>query len=554
MFGRFRFGSFSKSKPFTIAVIAVTVSILFLIWIQYRSLSDLEDKTTAALNENLRRSMLAIASRAGDEVRDIAIKTLHGIEVRDYEEKEIIEIESCFAQIRRENPQVRDLFLIPLYQDNAEKYAVFSVPDEAGRLVKFSEFGADPAVSDAINNFKAAQYSRISIDLKNDLIFWTAISSKDGEFRAYIFYPLLNQKTQTISGFAGLTLEQNYIKEQLLPKIITLATIDNAEAGESSNIDVAVVYDQKHKLYESRPDVDNFEIRVPFLPAFPNWFLAAGHKNTTIGQLAQDNFQKTLAFSLAGVSLLIAGMILTLRAVSRETKLAEAKSTFVSNVSHELKTPLALIRLFAETLELGRVKDRAKAQEYYRIINSESRRLTQLIDNILDFSQIEAGLKGYQFITANVAETVEDVIETYKPHLVNAGFRFRINIEPDLPPVSFDRHAIAQAVLNLLSNAIKYSSHNKQLIVTVCLAGNNVLIIIEDKGIGIPPAERKKVFDKFYRINTGLVHKTKGSGLGLSLVKHIVAAHRGRIYVESKPEKGSTFTISLPVSSMEKNF
>jgi signal transduction histidine kinase len=239
---------------------------------------------------------------------------------------------------------------------------------------------------------------------------------------------------------------------------------------------------------------------------------------------------------------------LTLRATAREMKLAQAKSTFVSNVSHELKTPLALIRLFAETLELGRVKSGDKAKEYYRIINNESRRLTQLINNILDFSKIEAGRKEYEFVESDITEVVEEVIRSYEYQIINAGFELNAQIEHDLPLVSIDRDAISQAVLNLINNAVKYSDESKEITVQVRLRDRSVAIEVADKGIGIPRSEQDKIFEKFYRVSTGLVHNTKGSGLGLALVKHIVEAHDGKIIVESAPGKGSRFTMMIPVN------
>jgi signal transduction histidine kinase len=289
---------------------------------------------------------------------------------------------------------------------------------------------------------------------------------------------------------------------------------------------------------------------MSFAPAFPQWKLALGYKNTTIEQLARGNFTKNLLLTLLLLSILILGIILTLRATSREMKLAEAKSTFVSNVSHELKTPLALIRLFAETLELGRVKSAEKAHEYHRIINSESRRLTQLINNILDFSKIEAGRKEYQFVESDVAEVVEDVLKSYDYQITSAGFELTTDIAADLPPVAIDRDAISQALLNLVNNAVKYSDDVKKISVRMRRRDGFVAIEVADHGIGIPRAEQEKIFEKFYRVSTGLVHDTKGSGLGLALVKHIVEAHKGNIQLESAPGRGSRFTMLIPANGV----
>ena len=241
-------------------------------------------------------------------------------------------------------------------------------------------------------------------------------------------------------------------------------------------------------------------------------------------------------------------MALTLRATDREARLAQAKSNFVANVSHELKTPLSLLSLFSEILELGRVKNEEKKIEYYRIIRHESLRLNKMIDNILDFSKIEAGRKTYNFADGDIAEVIENVLSSYRYQITNSGFDIKTNMQPDLPLVLIDRDAMAQAISNLLDNAIKYSGEVKQLSITTQTFRSNLSIEIADHGIGIPRAEQAKIFEKFYRVGNGLVHDVKGSGLGLSLVKHIIEAHDGTISVESDVGKGSRFTILLPLA------
>jgi len=271
--------------------------------------------------------------------------------------------------------------------------------------------------------------------------------------------------------------------------------------------------------------------------------------DTNIESLARNSFWESLALTLLVLAFLVAGIVLTLRATDREIRLAQAKSGFVSNVSHELKTPLSLISLFAEILELGRVKNDDKKREYYGIIRDESHRLTKLIDNILDFSKIEAGHKAYNFDFGNIGEVVENVLSSYQYQITNFGFEVKTNIENNIPPVLIDRDAIAQAILNLLDNAIKYSGEIKEISIEVKTRDSYLNIEIEDRGLGIPRSEKTKIFEKFYRVGNGLVHDVKGSGLGLSLVKHIIEAHKGKISVESEVGKGSRFTISIPLDS-----
>jgi len=235
------------------------------------------------------------------------------------------------------------------------------------------------------------------------------------------------------------------------------------------------------------------------------------------------------------------------RNISREMNLARLKSDFVANVSHELRTPLALIRLYAETLELGRLTAKEKYQEYFRIIREESERLSALINNILDFSRIEAGRKEYEFKETDLGELVRTTLESYRFQIEQNGFAFEENIAADIPPVNVDREAIARSLLNLVNNALKYSKDQKYIGVSLYRANGSVNLEVRDRGIGIAPAEQEKIFEKFYRCGDPLVHNTKGSGLGLSLVRHIAQAHGGNVSVESAPQKGSIFTIALPI-------
>jgi signal transduction histidine kinase len=263
-----------------------------------------------------------------------------------------------------------------------------------------------------------------------------------------------------------------------------------------------------------------------------------------------EQFLRNTILVIGALSLfLAAGIVLTYRNVTREMALAKLKSDFVSNVSHELRTPLALIRLYAETLEMGRLQTKEKYQEYYSIIRKESERLTALINNILDFSRIEAGRKEYKFDDTDLSALVRDTLEAYRYQIEQLGFAFQVNIDDALPSVKVDREAIARSLLNLVNNAVKFSNDDKFLGVKLYRANGSVRLEVVDHGIGIPRGDLNKVFDKFYRAGDSLVHNTKGSGVGLSLVRHIAEAHGGDVSVQSTPGRGSKFTISLPLGS-----
>jgi signal transduction histidine kinase len=283
---------------------------------------------------------------------------------------------------------------------------------------------------------------------------------------------------------------------------------------------------------------------------FPGMTLAIKLRGTTLEAIGQ-HFVRTSFLGLGALSLILAGgIVLTYRNVSKEMALARLKSDFVSNVSHELRTPLSLIRLYAETLEMGRLNSPEKYQEYYCIIRKESERLSALINNILDFSRIEAGRKEYDFRETDLRELVRNTLESYRYQIEQLGFAYEERID-EVPRLRLDREAMARSLLNLVNNALKYSQDRKYIGVKLYRENGSVKLEVSDHGIGIPHQEQNKIFEKFYRVGNPLVHNTKGSGLGLSLVRHIVRAHGGEVLVDSAPGQGSKFTITLPVKQGE---
>ena len=210
--------------------------------------------------------------------------------------------------------------------------------------------------------------------------------------------------------------------------------------------------------------------------AFPELVMGIKYQGTTI-QAITERFLRTSYITLGCISLLlISGLYFTYRSVNKAMELAKLKSDIVSNVSHELRTPLSLIRLYAETLELGRIPDDAKQLEYYRIIRKESERLTALINNILDFSRIEAGKKEYEFRDTDLSSLVRSTLDAYRYQIEQNGFTYEEYITDELPPVRIDREAIARSLLNLVNNAIKYSNQDKYLAVSLYRSNGSVKI------------------------------------------------------------------------------
>jgi signal transduction histidine kinase len=251
------------------------------------------------------------------------------------------------------------------------------------------------------------------------------------------------------------------------------------------------------------------------------------------------------------VGITLAGGYLFWRDTRREMRLAAMRSQFVSSVSHELRTPLTAIRMFAETLLLGRAARHDTRDAYLQTIVSESERLTRLLDNVLDFAKIEAGRKTYHLRPCSPADVVRSAASTMGDLLARNGFHLDIAIDDEMPLVLADRDALEQALLNLLSNAVKYSGRGRQIQLGVRRRDRRVVIDVIDAGIGIPPAEQSRIFEKFYRVNDPEHASIPGTGLGLTLVAHVVAAHQGDIRVQSEVGRGTTFSIVLPAASAD---
>ena len=361
----------------------------------------------------------------------------------------------------------------------------------------------------------------------------------------------------------GASFDPEYLKQTFLPQMldalvayklgedggnrVAIAAYLGESEGDSSSSGLTTGYWIKPLAASAGWGDGKPEVSRNLADVFPGLTLGIKFQGTSVEALGRSWVHRSF-LTLGVLSLLLCGgLVLTYRSVSKEVALAKLKSDFVSNVSHELRTPLSLIRLYAETLELGRVKGQAKVEEYYRTIRQESERLTALINNILDFSRIEAGRKEYEFRQTDLAELVSSTLDTYRGQIDEHGFTLEQRIDANIPPVHVDREAIARTLVNLVNNALKYSDREKFIGVKLYRADRMLKLEVADRGIGIPRNEQSKIFEKFYRAGDPLVHNTKGSGLGLSLVRHIAHAHGGEVAVESTPGKGSTFTLTLPI-------
>ena len=392
------------------------------------------------------------------------------------------------------------------------------------------------------------------VSMKPHRIYFSQAQTKRADGPAYLLTAIFLLPAEDRTVVAGVTFDPCYMKSDFLANMLD-EFVKDKNGEQSGNTRAMIIYraDQMD-VREIKPIVATAgwgegkpEVTRKLDDVFRGLALGIKFQGTSVEAMGHIWIRNSFII-LGFLSLMIiGGLVLTKHMVSKEMAVAKLKSDFVSNVSHELRTPLALIRLYAETLELGRITTKEKKHQYYRIIRKESERLTALINNILDFSRIEAGRKEYEFRETDIADLVRNTLDSYRYQIEQQGFALEESIDPDLPAVRVDREAIARALVNLVNNALKYSQDEKYLGVKLYRDNGSVKLEVADHGIGIARRDQTKIFEKFYRAGDPLVHNTKGSGLGLSLVRHITEAHGGEIEVESAPGTGSKFIMSLPL-------
>lgn len=240
--------------------------------------------------------------------------------------------------------------------------------------------------------------------------------------------------------------------------------------------------------------------------------------------------------------------ILISQVLQRQLRLARLKSDLVGTVSHELKTPLASVRLLVDTLLESEEYDEQQTTDYLQLISKENARLTRLIDNFLTFSRMERGRIGFEFSLIDPAELIERAFEVAGERFRQPDCRVSTDVAEDLPPIKADEDALVTVVLNLLDNAYKYSESDREIEVRAYQDGGRVAVSVRDNGIGLSKKACKRVFQQFFQVDRTLARRNQGCGLGLSIVDYIVRAHGGQARVESQLGQGSTFTVSFPAA------
>jgi signal transduction histidine kinase len=531
--------------------VAVAIPAGVLIAAQYRSIRDLE-RTSVVVLETLSTQ---VADTLREALRHQFEKPSFQVERIDHFAIEQLELEKVVATLRQRAPSVPLVDAFYLWSKRGEdRYGVLEMVNRpsAPETLQFEPAGSE-----------SGRLLELARELAGYRLPWgTSVVQLDGREQALVIHLLFDSSArERLTSLIAFRVDLDRFRSTVLPDMLeplmstanrqtSLATLvaevvdrDGRAIYRSAAQPLRVLEQRKLPLVFFAPDI--MPTRDPCDGCVPEWHLRVGYAEGSAASIAYASTRgyRTLLASL--VALLAFGIVLAGRMALKEMQLAEAKSHFVASVSHELKTPLALIQLFAETLELGRVRSAERAREYYAIINAEARKLAALIDNVLDFSRTESGLGMYRLLPVDLGQVVRHIVSGFEAQFAHQGFEVHLDVAEVIAPVLADEEAVGLAVANLLSNAMKYSGTSREILVSVFPADRGVAVRVEDRGIGIPRRHHRRIFRKFYRVGEG-ADAPRGCGLGLAIVDHVMRAHRGRVTLESEPGRGSTFTLVFP--------
>lgn len=357
-----------------------------------------------------------------------------------------------------------------------------------------------------------------------------------------LFAFAVQEDTITVNTVLLLVNTDKFIRENLGPKIQVVAQ-DRFYISVFKENSSEEIYSNEFQGAEDKNITQKKEIWL-----FPEYDLGIQMRGNTIENLVRERTRTNIILLIVMDVILLLGAWFVFKNIRKQIRLNQLKTDFISNVSHEIRTPLALINMYSETLEMGRVPNEDKKMEYYKVINTEANRLSRMVNKILNFSRIERGKREYHFINCNLNTELELMLENYRQHFDQNGFDIKFEVDNALPELKLDKEAVAEAIINLIDNAMKYSSDNKRIDISTKVEGEFVFVRVQDYGIGIAKKDQALVFDKFFRVTSGnLALKAKGSGIGLSIVKHIMEAHHGKVELESSLGKGSCFSLIFPI-------
>jgi signal transduction histidine kinase len=543
-------------------VVAIPMAVLF--YFQFRSLKDIEATSTVVLRQLSSETADSVTRSIEDYLKRPHISVLLRIPAARMEPFDFSYIEPVFNDALTESPFVESFYMWTEKGPQSNKWLAFDrnsqqVPSGSVEQ-RFRE--------DKVLGAKLLARFRDLVKTRRAIVAFTeTINGRPHYVQAQLRFE--GPARERITSVMAFSVDAEKLRSEFIPAVLRdwLATVQ--QPSGFPRLETEILDEQGRHIFRSHPeqstshfspvdersfaiiffDKELLEFAAPYEEHREMWGLRTSYGPQPIPEIVSASTRPQQALMIVLAVAMGLGVFLVAGAAAREVRVAELKSNFVASVSHDLKTPLALIQLFAETLELGRVRTPERAQEYYRIINGEAKKLTRLIENILDFSRMEAGLRPYRMEPADLAESVKNVLARMQTQIEQGHFAISTKIDADLPRVLADEGAAEQAIENLLANAMKYSGEARNIEVTATRISGHIVVGVTDHGIGISRREQGRIFRKFYRVQRDLGGGPQGTGLGLAIVDHTMRGHGGFVRVESEPEHGSTFALHFPIPS-----
>jgi signal transduction histidine kinase len=542
-------------------VVAIPMAVLF--YFQFKSLNDIEETSAVVLRQLSSDTAESLTRAIEDYLKRPHISVLLRITAGRTEPLDLNYIEPIFNDGLLESPFVESFFVWTERGPRSNQWLVF---DQASRAHPAGDLDRRFREDEVVGAKLLGRFREL-VELRRAIVAFTEIING----RPYYVQAQLRFEgpaRERMTSVVAFAVDAEKLRTQFIPAVMSDWLASVQQPSGFPHLETEVLDEAGGKIFASHPertatvtpvdersfaiiffDKELLEFAAPYEQHREIWGLRTSYGPQPITEIVSASTRPQQALMIVLAIAMALGVFLVAGAAAREVRVAELKSNFVASVSHDLKTPLALIQLFAETLELGRVRTPERAQEYYGIINGEAKKLTRLIENILDFSRMEAGLRPYRMEPADLLESVTKVLSRMETQFAQGHFEVRASIEPNLPRILADEGAAEQAIENLLANAMKYSGDARTIEVAARRAEGHVVVSVTDHGIGISRREQARIFRKFYRVQRELGGGPQGTGLGLAIVDHTMRGHGGFVRVESDPDRGSTFSLHFPIPS-----
>ncbi len=576
-----------RPDPVLYAIVALLVAAGLVIYLQHRSLVALERQTRIIVQKIAEQTATAAANEIRRTFEGPVFETLSAVNHPLLRAGRFELVAQHYAEGLAKFPQVERFFLWHgLTDPMAPGEALFfdgkshsgevdedgdpprgpGAPEPTDRLAGKVGRGSMAALASFYRDppFGRLLY-RQARELARSQWIYGAVETQVGQTRYDAFFRLFWVDADRDEFFAvlGFVVNHDAVRRDLFPTLHRqklarlLDPADGSPALELSVVDDRgeVVYGppapwgevaaRAHFRLQFYP-VDEIRSRMAAEVAPRRWSVvvspARGTGTATVAAMGAQGY----GLSMLSVLLMLVALTFTLRSRQKAAQLARMQADFVSYVSHQLKTPLSLLSAVLETLDLERVRSSAKLAEYLRIARAEAARLAALVERILEFSRVQGPARTYELERVSLLPLVEETVDAFRQALAHEGVSVTVESTGPSPVVAADPAALEQVLVNLLDNAVKYSYGRKEVLVRVGTAGSEAILEVIDHGVGIRPEELPRIFDRFYR-GSGAALNRQGFGLGLAIARELVAAHRGRIEVDSVVERGSTFRVRLPL-------